>query len=469
MINFAHFKLAALPALIVMVTSGCTLQPDYKRPEAPVTKQWNDKSTHGAVASEMAWSEFFSDPTLRQLITLALKNNSDLKVAALNVESARAQYGVTRADLFPSVGASLTKTAEHLPGGLYSTQTTGPVTYQQYEGNLAVSSWELDFFGRIRSLRDEALETYFSYEATRQATQLSLIAEVAEAYITLCADADLKKVAKDTAESQQESLKLVQQKFAAGIVTEQDVLQAATSVKSAEADVSQYERQRRQAANALQLLLGTSLPAGVVKNATLEKRWVFPELESGLPSDVLTRRPDVIAAEHTLKAANANIGAARAAFFPSISLTASGGSASSSLSRLFDGGTGAWSFGPSISIPIFEGGKNRANLDVAEVSKRTEIVNYEKAIQQAFKEVSDALSGAATYDAEVQSRKENFEVNNRNYQLAALRYNNGADDYLEVLTAQRSLYSARQNYLSTLADSLDQKITLYKVLGGGWK
>lgn len=467
--NKTNVKLAWLPALTALVLSGCTLQPEYKRPDMPVANQWQGQQTQGNNAAEMPWSAFFKDDTLRQLIALALQNNRDMKVAVLNVESARASLGVASADLLPGVNASLSKTSEHLPGNLYSTKTTGPVTYQQYEGKLAVSSWEMDFFGRVRSLRDRALEQYLSTDATRQATQLSLVAGVAQSYITLCADSDLYKLAGETAASQHESLRIAQAKFNAGAVTEQDVLQAETSVKSAEADVAKYDRLRRQDANALQLMLGSALPAGTLAHATLEKRWVFPELDAGLASDVLTRRPDIIAAEHTLKAANANIGAARAAFFPSISLTASGGTASSSLGHLFDGGTGAWSFGPSLSLPIFDGGKNQSNLDIANISKRIEVANYEKSIQTAFKEVSDALNGNDTYVREVKSREEDVTANGKYYQLAKLRYDNGADDYLDVLTSQRSLYSAQQNYISTLSDSITQKITLYKVLGGGWK
>ncbi|MCD7095351.1 efflux transporter outer membrane subunit [Klebsiella quasipneumoniae subsp. quasipneumoniae] len=468
MVNSSVTK-SFLAAIIAVALTGCNLQPAYNRPALPVSNQWRDKATVGLNVAEMQWPNFFTDPILRQLITEALENNRDLKVAALNVESARAQLGLTQADLLPTIDASVNKTAEHLPGNLYSTQNTGPVTYQQYEGNLAVSSWELDFFGRLQSLRDQALENYFSYEATQKATQLSLVAEVAQAYITLSADSDLYKLAMSTAESQRESLRMAQAKFNAGTVTEQDVLQARTTVKSAEADVAKYDRQRKQDGNALQLLLGAALPSQVFNQATLHKKWIFPELNAGLPSDVLTRRPDIIAAEHSLKAANANIGAARAAFFPSISLTASGGSASSSLGHLFEAGTAAWSFGPSINLPIFDGGKNRANLDVAKVTKRIEVANYEKAIQQAFKEVSDALSGTETYKREVSSRQEDMEANDKYYQLAKVRYDSGVDDYTEVLTAQRSLYTAEQDYISTFSDSLSQKVTLFKVLGGGWK
>lgn len=467
--NIQKFSLATMPALLVLCLSGCNLKPEYQRPAMPVSDQWNAKLAAGLEASETKWADFFNDPILRQLITRALENNRDLRIAALNVEKARAQYGISRADLFPSLDASADKTAQHLPGGLYQTQQTGAVTYQQYEANLGVSAWEMDFFGRLRNLKDEALENYLSYEATSKATQLSLVAEVSQAYITLCTDRDLLRIAQSTSESQRESLRITEAKLRAGTVTEQDVLQARTSVKSAEADVAKYDRQSRQAMNELQLLAGGALSAEINREATLEKRWVFPDLNTGLPSDVLTRRPDIISAEHTLKAANADIGAARAAFFPSITLTATGGTTSSSLGHLFEGGTASWNFTPSLNLPIFDGGKNNARLDEAKISKRIEIADYEKAIQQAFREVSDALAGVETYKSEVGSRRDDMENSNKYLQLASLRYERGVDDYTNVLTAQRTFYASQQEYINVFAASLNQKVTLYKVLGGGWK
>lgn len=458
-----------MPSLLLMFLSGCNLQPAYQRPESPVSVKWNDKATVGIIAYETKWVDFFQDPVLKKLISEALNNNRDLRVAALNLEKAGAQYRVTRADLFPEIDTNMNKTAQHLPGGLYQTQQTGAVSYQQYEVNMGVASWELDFFGRLRNLKDEALENYLSYEATEQATRLSLVANVAQAYITLCADEDLLRVARSTSKSQKDSLRITQEKMNAGTVTAQDVLQAESSVRSADADTAKYERQSKQAQNELQLLIGNTLPENIVKEATLERKWVFPDLDAGLPSDVLTRRPDIISAEHSLKAANANIGAARAAFFPSISLTATGGTTSSSLGGLFEGGTASWNFSPSINIPIFDAGKNRAELDQANIMKKIEIADYEKAIQQAFKEVSDALSGVETYKNEANARQRNLEVNDKYLHLAHLRYDRGVDDYTNVLTAQRLYYSSQQEYISVLADSLNQKVTLYKVLGGGWR
>lgn len=456
--------------ILALLLSGCSLQPDYQRPEMPVTNHYWDKGAMGGTkVSDLDWQQFFSDPVLRQLVQIALKNNRDMQVAALNVESARAQFRVERAALLPTVNAGADQTSAHMPGNLYNTQTTGPITYHQYEANLGVTSWELDFFGRLRSLRDQALETYLSTEATSEATRISLMAEVASGYLTLCADSNLLRLAQQTANSQRVSYELTKKSYDQGASTEQDLVQAETTVRSAEADVAQYSRQVRQDANALRLLLGTELPAGLVKQARLDRDWHFPQLPPGLPSELLTRRPDIIAAEHTLKAANANIGAARAAFFPSISLTASGGSASSSLGHLLEGGTAAWSFVPSISLPIFDGGKNRANLDIAKVSKRIEVANYEKSVQTAFKEVSDALAGQTTYQDELKARTQDTDANQRDYDIAQMRFRAGVDNYLNVLVAQRSLYQSQQNLITTRLNSLNQQITLYKVLGGGWK
>ncbi|WP_343710993.1 efflux transporter outer membrane subunit [Kosakonia radicincitans] len=453
---------------VLLTLTACNLQPKYERPSVPVSGKW-ESNAYRNKTSDLAWQKFFDDDTLKLLIGLSLKNNRDLRVAALNIESARAQYRIERAALLPTIEANGSQTSAHLPGNLYSTQTSGPVSYQQYEANLGVTSWEIDFFGRLRSLKAQALENYLSTEATAHATQISLVSAVVSGYLTLCADKDLLNVATDTAKSQRKTYDLTKQRYAMDIANEQDVVQAETSLRSAEAEVYQYTRQVKQDTNALQLLLGTNIPANIVENATLLKAWNFPALPDGISSEVLTNRPDIIAAEHTLKAANANIGAARAAFFPTISLTASGGSASDSLGHLLEGGTAAWSFVPSISVPIFDGGKNKANLDVAEISKRIEIANYEKAIQQAFKEVSDALAGQATYKHELAARVQDTAANQRYYTLANSRYQEGVDGYLNVLVAERSLFQARKTEISTRLSEITQQVTLYKVLGGGWK
>ncbi|WP_413729890.1 efflux transporter outer membrane subunit [Sodalis sp. RH22] len=469
--NKRYLVPALVPVMISLALAGCTLQPAYHRPAMPVAADWDAAGQRGKAAdgADIRWQTFFTDPAMHQLIGLALANNRDLRVAALNVETARAQFHIDRAALLPTVDLSASQTAEHLPGNLYSTQSSGPVTYHQYDASLGVTSWEMDFFGRVRSLRDKSLESYLSTEATQQATQISLIAEVATGYLTLCSDNELLLLAQQTAASQQQSYDLTKRSYDAGVSTSQDLAQAETTVRSAQADVAQYTRQVRQDINALRLLAGTGLPAGLAEHARLNKEWRFPATPAGLPSDLLTRRPDIIAAEHTLKAANANIGAARAAFFPSISLTAAGGSSSSSLGHLLEGGTAAWSFVPTITLPIFDGGVNRANLDIAKTSQKIEVANYEKSIQTAFKEVSDALAGQSTYQDELAARSLNTAANQRNYDASNMRYRQGVDNYLSVLVAQRSLYSAQQSQITTQLDLLQQQITLYKVLGGGWR
>ncbi|NDL63688.1 efflux transporter outer membrane subunit [Acerihabitans arboris] len=459
-----------IPWLLATMAAGCTLQPDYHRPALPVAASWHSPAATGTVAAgDIGWKRFFTDPVMNRLIGLSLDNNRDLRVAALNVETARAQFGIQRAALLPTVDLSASQTSQHLPGNLYSTQSTGPATYHQYDASLGVTSWELDIFGRVRSLRDQALESYLATEATQRATQISLVSEVASGYLTLCADNDLLALARQTADSQRQSYSLTKRSYDAGVSSIQDLAQAETTVRVAEADIAKYTRQVRQDVNALALLVGTQLPADLLADARLDKGWRFPAVPAGLPSDLLTRRPDILAAEHSLKAANANIGAAKAAFFPSISLTASGGSSSSSLGHLLEGGTGAWSFVPTLTLPIFDGGVNQANLDIAKTSEKIEVADYEKAIQQAFKEVSDALDGQSTYQDELAARALDTAANQQNYTASDLRYRQGVDNYLTVLVAQRSLYEAQQSQITTQLGLLNQQITLYKVLGGGWK
>ncbi|MFS2225466.1 efflux transporter outer membrane subunit [Pantoea sp. B65] len=468
--SWGKFPVKNLALIITLLLTGCSLQPAYQRPALPVDGQYAPTSgQQPGNGADMAWQNFFTDPVMKQLITLALENNRDLRVAALNVEVARSQVQIDRAALLPTVDLSASQTATHLPGNLYSTKSSGPVTYHQFDTSLGVTSWELDFFGRLRSLRDQALESYLATDATQRATRISLISEVASGYLSLCSDNALLKLAQDTVKSQQTTYDLTKRSYDAGVSSDQELAQAETSVRSAQADVASYSRQVRVDINALTLLVGTRLPGNLLASAELNKAWNFPPTPAGLPSDLLTRRPDIISAEHTLKAANANIGAARAAFFPSISLTASGGSSSSSLGHLLEGGTGAWSFGPSISLPIFDGGVNQANLDVAQAEKRIEVANYEKAIQTAFQEVGDALAGEDTWKDELKARQQDLAANQRYFHYAEIRFHQGVDSYLNVLVAQRSLYSAQQTAITAQLGQLNQQVTLYKVLGGGWK
>lgn len=463
-------KYLSMGLLPLLVLAGCTMEPNYKRPALPVASHFAEQGQQQASGgADIRWQNFFTDPVMNRLIDRALENNRDLRVAALNVEVARSQVTVARSSLFPKIDLNAGETAAHLPGNLYNTGPGGGVTYHQFDANFGVTAWELDFFGRLRSLSHSALERYLAMDATQRATRISLISEVAASYLALCSDNELLKLATSTAQSQQESYDLIKRSYDGGVSSEQDLVQAETLVRIAQADIATFSRQVRQDVNALGLLVGSDLPPDLLAGDSLQKEWHFPATPAGLPSDLLTNRPDIIAAEHQLKAANANIGAARAAFFPSISLTAMGGSTSGRLSDLLSGGTAAWSVSPGIDLPIFRGGENVANLNIAKLQKRIEIADYEKTIQTAFKEVGDALVGQETYKDELYARQLDEQASQRNYDLASVRYREGVDNYLNVLVAQRSLYSAQQLLITTRLGKLNQQIMLYKALGGGWK
>ncbi|GAB3331793.1 AdeC/AdeK/OprM family multidrug efflux complex outer membrane factor [Bordetella tumulicola] len=472
--------------LFLMVTlaaalAGCSLAPTYERPEAPVSANYPTGDAYaqpgqaqGATAqapvADIGWRDFYSDPLLQQLISMALTANRDLRVAALNVEEARAQYRIQRADLLPSIGVAGQGTVQRLPADLSNTGSS--TISRSYQVGGAVSAWELDLFGRIRSLSDQALETYLALDETRIATQLALISETATAYLLLRADQELLDLTKSTLASQEDSYKLTKQSYDLGVATELDLSQAEVSLRTAQRNLSQYTRLVAQARNALVLLVGQPLPEGVI--AQLDQAKTLPDnvvpraLPAGLPSDLLVRRPDIRAAEHQLKGANAYIGAARAAFFPTISLTGNAGTASSSLGGLFDAGSGAWSFMPSISAPIFAGGSLQAGLDVAKVRKNIEIATYERTIQTAFREVSDALAGQGTLQTQIVAQQQLVDSYQRAYDLSRQRFDQGIDGYLTVLDSQRSLYSAQQVLVETRLARLSNLVTLYQVLGGGW-
>lgn len=466
---------AALLFSTALIVTGCSLEPDYERPATPVASAWPEGPAYAQqvpaksgepLLGDIGWRDFFKSEPLRKLIATSLANNRDLRVAALNIETARAQYRVQRADLFPAVSAGGSGTRQRTPASVSSYgQAT---TTSQYSIDAGVSSFELDFFGRVRSLKNEALESYLATEEARVTSQVSLVAEVANAYLTLQADRRLLALAEETLKSQQGSLNLTTESFKRGISSQLDLAQAQTSVETARADRVAYIRQVAQDRNALELLVGTPIDEKTLGTVdTAETDALLADLPAGLPSDLLTRRPDILEAEHELKSANADIGAARAAFFPKITLTASGGTESSSLSGLFDAGSGAWSFAPSISLPIFDAGKNQANLDESKAQRDIYVAQYEKAIQTAFREVSDALAGRGTYTDQVNAQRALVKATADSYRLAQLRYSKGIDSYLDVLDSQRSLYSAQQNLISLELDRMSNLVTLYKVLGGG--
>jgi outer membrane protein, multidrug efflux system len=463
------------PAL-TLLGAACTLEPHYQRPTAPLPAPTGGQP--GAVAATaLGWREFFPDAQLQQLIALALANNRDLRVAALNVETAQARYRIQRAQLFPTIDASATEEVEEFPNGVLGTSSgpgggssatgTGGTTLRFYDVGVGFTSYELDFFGRIRSLNHAALEQYFSAQETRRSADLTLVAEVANAYLAVLADQTLLDITRDTLQSQTESYALTQRMFTGGTTTELALRQAETTVDSARADLAQYQRALALDRDALQLLLGAPIPDSIDFSHGLDRKPLIAELEEGIPSDVLVQRPDVLSAEHQLRSANAQIGAARAAFLPAISLTGSFGTASTELSGLFKEGSRAWTFAPVISVPIFAGGANVANLKATNLARDTAVAEYEKAIQSAFREVADGLAARGTLDDQLSAQQALVSASAVAYKLADMRFRGGVDSYLSALDAQRSLYSAQQQLQNVRLLRLQNLVTLYKVLGGG--
>jgi len=451
--------------LVSLLLAGCSLAPDYLRPAAPIPASYETKTTTAALQAT-DWQQVFTDPALKTLIDSALQNNRDLRVAVLNVEAYQAQYRIQRAAQFPDITATAYQARQRIPGtysgGASAISNTDSAT-------VGISAYELDMFGRVQSLKDQALENYLAQEETQRSTQLSLIANVATAYMTLLADNDLLRLAEQTAKSYEQSYQLIEQRYEAGISSSLDVSQSRSNLESVRSSLAQYRRQVALDKNALRLLLGTDLPAGLSNGLPEQDLTLLASLGADMPSTLLTRRPDILAAEHALKAANANIGAARAAFFPSISLTANAGSMSSSLNKLFDGGSGTWLFQPSINLPIFDFGSREAQLDVAKVQEKIEVATYEKAIQTAFKEVSDGLVAQEGYRDQLQAQQALVDANKTYYQLAQSRYEKGVDSYLTLLDAQRSLFTAEQGLVSTRLALLSNRISLFKAVGGGWQ
>lgn len=455
---------------IVALVGGCSLAPEYRRPEAPVPSEWpagaaysETASADASPAAELPWREFIADERLQQVIETALNNNRDMRLAALNVERARALYRVQRNELLPSVEAVGSGIKERTPADISSSGRA--TTREQYRVDFGVSSWEIDFFGRIRSLEDRALEEYMATDQARRSTQILLISEAARAWFTLAADFENLKLSRSTLEAQQASYDLIQKRYEVGISSELDLRQAQTQVETARRNVAVYTQLTAQDQNALNLVAGTPLPPELLP-ADLSGVQPPREISSGLSSEVLLVRPDVLAAEHRLKAAHANIGAARAALFPRIALTAAIGTASADLSGLFNSGQETWSFAPRIAVPIFDA-RTWAAYDVTKVEREISVAQYEKAIQTAFREVADALAQRGAIGEQLAAQESLVEATAATYRLSDARYNNGIDSYLNVLDAQRSLFRARQALTDLRMIRLANRVTLYKVLGGG--
>ncbi|HND97199.1 MAG TPA: efflux transporter outer membrane subunit [Plasticicumulans sp.] len=455
-------------ALAALLASGCmNLAPDYARPSLPVADAW-PAGTKPPVAQPLpapVWRDYYRDPRLRQLIETALADNRDLRLAALDIDKARALYRVQAAEALPKLDAGLSQSVQRTPGQL--SQSGRATVSRQYTAQLGVSAWELDLWGRLKNLETQALESYFSSAEARRATQLTLIAEVANAWLTLAADRERLALARETLASQQASYRLTERTVSSGIGSGLDLAQARTSVETARGDVATYSAQVEQDRNALRLLLGSEPPENLLPDKLPADAATLAEVPVGLPSSVLLQRPDILAAEHTLIGANASIGAARAAFFPTITLTGAGGSASARLGSLFSGASGFWSFAPSISLPIFDGGANQANLDAAKVDRDIAVTTYEKTIQTAFREVADALATRSTIQDRLSAQRALVDASADSYRLSEARFRRGVDSYLSTLDSQRSLYSAQQNLISVRLARLSNGVDLYKVLGGG--
>ena len=459
-------RLTLLTAALLL--SGCiNLAPDYQQPEAPLPQQWPTSSVGqtGQASVDLAWRQFILDERLRQVIEQTLQNNRDLRVAILNVEKARALYRIQRAELLPAISLDGDGSHSNTPADLNGGDSA--VTSHQASVALGISDYELDLFGRVRNLSDAALEEYLGLEETQRSTQLSLIAEVANAWLTLAADKAQLQLANDTLASQQASYDLQQRSHELGITSGLALAQAQTTVESARVDVAAYQSQVQQDLNALNLLVGATVADDLLPTTLQQNNAELLEIPAGLPSSLLQQRPDVLAAEHSLKSANADIGAARAAFYPRITLTAAAGTSSADLSGLFKSGSGAWNFAPSISLPIFNAGSNQASLDAAKSEHAIQLANYEKSLQTAFREVADALAIRSTLKQRLDAQQALTDATARSQYLADALYRNGASSYLDALDAQRELYAARQNLISLQLTEQSNRITLYKTLGGG--
>jgi multidrug efflux system outer membrane protein len=462
----------SIVALAFMLTSCISMAPRYHRPQPAVAHDWpvgpafaTPVAGDGATAARLGWRQYFIDANLQTLIALTLANNLDLRVAVLNIVKARAEYRIERAALLPTIDANGTATWEKVPAVESPTGTSE--SERLFTASVGLSSFEIDFFGRVRSLKDQALQQYFSTEQARAAAQISLIGEVVTAYLTLAADGERLALARQTLSSQGASYQLTKRTYESGVATLLDLRQAETLVDSARGDVAAYLAQAAQDENAVTLLAGTSIPADVVPNTMPQLLSSIAPLPAGIPSTVLQQRPDILASEHTLRAANANIGAARAAFFPSITLTGSVGSASESLGNLFKHGSLSTGLEPQITLPIFDAGANRARLAVAKADRDIDLAQYQHTIQTAFREVADGLADRGTIDERVAAQTALVEAAADGYRLSQALFQQGIASFLVVLDSQRTLYTAQQTLISLRLAKLENLVTLYKVLGGG--
>lgn len=457
-------KSSAATLALSVLSGACSLIPPLDPVKSPVPAKFPG-STGGEVSADIAWQKFFTDPRLRKLVQTSLENNRDLRIAALNVEQSRAQYSISRSDLFPSIsGRGLAERRRGLgdPGSSGSNVESG-----SYELSVGVVSYELDLFGKVRSMNSSALESYFATDAARVGAQISLVAEVANQYLTERALQEQIALSQQTYDGFNTAYYIMKKRFDSGTVSELELSSMEVQRQTAKVDLATFRQRSQEITNSLVFLAGGSLPNSLPAGRSLDQVLVAP-VKAGVASDLLRRRPDIREAEHQLRAANADIGAARAALFPSVSLTATGGTASSSLSKLFANGTGTWLFAPEINIPIFTAGANRAFVESTEVRKKIEIANYEKAIQTGFREVADSLASRSGLAERIDATESLVTAQQKRTDLANARFEKGLDSYFEVLTATLDLFNARQSLIRLRLAREINSVNLYKALGGGW-
>lgn len=452
---------------LASLLGACSMNPLYVRPDAPVATSFSGDAGGGVrAAADIGWREFFPDPRLQQLITTALENNRDLRTAALRIEEARALYNVQSADLLPNLNGTANGVRARTPGSL--TPFNRPLIASNYQVGFSLASFELDFFGRVRSLNEAALASYLATAEAQRSAQISLVAEVAKAYLAERGYAEQLSLAQQTLDGRRKAYDLARQRFEVGASSDFDLRLAESLAQTARVSLLTLQRQRAQSDNALALLVGKT-PSNLPPAPLLSSEKIITTIPAGVPSDLLTHRPDILAAEQRLKSSNANIGAARAAFFPRISLTAALGTSSSALSGLFGAGSGSWTFAPQLVLPIFDAGRNSSNLSLAEVRKNIAVTDYEKTIQTAFREVSDALVARGLLDEQVGAQQTVVDAQAQRLKLAELRFQNGIASALDVVDAQRDLFSAEQSLVQTRQLRLTNAIDLYRALGGGLK
>ncbi|WP_447755792.1 efflux transporter outer membrane subunit [Pseudomonas nicosulfuronedens] len=457
----------AASALLAVALSGCSMAPTYERPEAPVAQSWSGPAAQpGSAASNLDWQSFIVDSELRGLVSVALDNNRSLRQTLLDIEQARAQYRIQRADRVPGLSGAANGNRQRLPADLSNSGSSA--VSSSYQVGLSLPEYELDLFGRVKSLTDAALEQYLSTEEAGRSARIALIAEVSQAYLTYDGAQRRLQLTEQTLASREDSLSLISQRRTAGAATALDYQEALGLVEQSRAELESNARQKLQALNALVLLVGSADAAKRIPQVPQDKPMLIQDIAPGTPSELIERRPDILAAEHVLRARNADIGAARAAFFPRISLTGSFGTSSAEMSGLFDGGSRSWSFVPTLSLPIFDAGRNSANLDLAKVRKDSAVAAYEGTIQTAFREVADALAATDTLRREEAARRALANTTNETLKLAKARYEGGVDSHLRYLDAQRSNFVNESAYIETSTQRQIALVDLFRALGGGW-